>query len=218
MSLKKIAVVLSGCGVLDGTEIHESVLTMLYLDQSNIDYQCFAPDCTQSEVINHLNNQLTDESRNVLVESARIARGNVKPITELNINEFDGVICPGGFGAAKNLTNFSEVGDQFAIRSDVYDALKAFVDNNKPVGLLCIAPVMSGRLFPGSVKCTVGTDQEMMSVIRETGASPVPCPVHDIVVDDVHKLVTTPAYMLAGRISEAADGIRKLVDKVLEFA
>lgn len=215
---KKVAVILSGCGVYDGSEIHESVLTLLALDRQGASYQCFAPDIPQHHVIDHLTGNETDQSRNVLVESARIARGEIKPVTALRADDFDAIILPGGFGAAKNLSDFAFSGAEIRIQVDVLAITKAFADAGKPMGLICIAPAMAGRIFSEGVQATIGCDEETAKAMAETGVKHVNCGVEDIVVDELHKLVTTPAYMLAKTISEAATGIEKLVDKVLELA
>lgn len=215
---KRIAVILSGCGVFDGSEIYESVLTLLRLDQKGVQCQCFAPDMAQHHVINHMNGEEMRESRNVLIESARLARGNIQRLAECQAADFDGLIIPGGFGAAKNLSDFALAGADMIVQKDVFNTVQAFSEAKKPVGLICIAPAMAGKLFGNGVRCTIGNDSEMADTIRLTGAECVDCSVHDIVVDDVHKLVTTPAYMLANSISEAATGINRLVDKVLEMA
>ena len=214
---KKVAVILSGCGVFDGAEIHESVLTLLRLDQLDTAFQCFAPDIQQHHVINHLTSEESAESRNVLVESARIARGDIKSLSELNANKYDAIILPGGFGAAKNLCSFALVGPELIIQPDVEQTIQTFIAQKKPVGLACIAPAMAGKLFGKGVRCTIGTDSGTAGALEQTGVTHVNCPVSDIVVDENHKLVTTPAYMLATRISEAAGGIFKMVDKVIEM-
>ncbi len=215
---KRIAVILSGCGVFDGSEIYESVITLLRLDQNGAKYQCFAPDIPQHHVINHVTGEEMPESRNVLVEAARLARGNIRDLAECQAADYDALIVPGGFGAAKNLSDFALTGADMTVQADVSNAVQAFAGAKKPVGLICIAPAMAGKLFGKGVRCTIGNDGETAEAIQMTGAEHVDCPVHDIVVDEEHKLVTTPAYMLAGSISEAATGINRLVDKILEMA
>lgn len=215
---KRIAVILSGCGLFDGSEIYESVLTLLRLDQNGAQFQCFAPEMAQHHVINHITGEEMPESRNVLIEAARLARGDIQRLTECQVADFDGLIIPGGFGAAKNLSDFALTGAKMSVQDDVLNTVQAFSKTKKPVGLICIAPAMAGKLFGKGVRCTVGNDAETADAMRQTGAEPVDCPVHDIVVDDAHRLVSTPAYMLANRISEAATGINRLVDKVLEMA
>ncbi len=216
--VKKVAIILSGCGVFDGSEIHEAVITLLYLDKSGVHYQCYAPDVDQHHVINHITGEDTGETRNVLVESARIARGNIKPVKALKPEDYDALILPGGFGAAKNLSDFALNGAGLRVQVDVLAVAKAFAEAGKPMGLICIAPALTGRIHTEGARCTIGNDPDTASAIEQTGAVHVNCPVDDIVVDEARKLVTTPAYMLAQSIGEAATGIEKLVNKVLELA
>ncbi|WP_252180611.1 isoprenoid biosynthesis glyoxalase ElbB [Endozoicomonas sp. 4G] len=215
---KKVAVILSGSGVFDGSEIHEAVLTLLSLDRREASYQCFAPDIAQHHVINHMTGDEMAESRNVLVEAARIARGEIRPVTELKADDFDALVLPGGFGAAKNLSDFAFSGSELTVQSDVSFAVKSFAEAGKPVGLMCIAPAIAGRIFGEGVLATIGNDAETAAALEQTGVKHVECAVDDIVVDDHHKLVTTPAYMTARSISEAARGIDKLVDRILSMA
>ena len=216
---KRVAVVLSGCGVYDGSEIYESVLTLLRLDQAGAEVQCFAPDMTQLHVINHASGEVAEgESRNVLVEAARLARGEIRDLAEADAADFDAVILPGGFGAAKNLSDFALKGKDLAVVPQLVDFIRAMREADKPVGLMCIAPAMTGVLFDGGAKCTIGSDPDIAAAIEATGAVHRPCAVDEICVDRANKLVTTPAYLLAGSISEAASGINKLVDEVLAMA
>ena len=214
---KKIAVILSGCGVYDGAEIHESVITLLRLDQRGAQVQCFAPDIAQLHVINHLTGEEMPESRNVLVESARIARGDVKDIREANAEDFDALIVPGGFGAAKNLSNFASAGAGCSLNPQVLALAEAFVEAGKPLGLICISPALAAKIYGPGVTCTIGNDADTAAALGKMGASHTECAVGDIVEDKARKLVSTPAYMLAQSISEAASGINKLVDRVLEL-
>ncbi|MFJ2365070.1 isoprenoid biosynthesis glyoxalase ElbB [Pseudomonas sp. NPDC087697] len=214
---KKVAVILSGCGVYDGAEIHESVITLLRLDQHGALVQCFAPDIAQLHVINHLTGEEMPESRNVLVESARIARGQVKDLCEANAEDFDALIVPGGFGAAKNLSNFASEGAGCVIQAEVLALAEAFAEAGKPVGLICISPALAAKIYGPGVTCTVGNDADTAAAMTRMGATHVDCTVSDIIEDKARKLVSTPAYMLAQSISEAASGINKLVDRVLEL-
>jgi len=216
--MKNVAVILSGCGVFDGAEIHESVLTMLALEENGASYQCFAPDVPQHHVLNHITGDEMDESRNVLIESARIARGSVKPVTELKAADFDALLFPGGFGAAKNLCDFAFKGKDCQIQPDVLSAAKDFAQANKPLGFICIAPAMIPHVFGEGASLTIGNDADTADAIEAMGGKHVTCPVDEFVMDEVNKVVSTPAYMLAGNISEAASGIRKLVAKVLELS
>lgn len=216
---KKVAVLLSGCGVYDGSEIYESVLTLLRLDQRGASVQCFAPDMPQMHVINHLTGEPMAESRNVLIEAARLARGQIKPLGEASADDFDALIVPGGFGAAKNLCNFATAGADCEVQPEVLALARAFAAAGKPVGLMCIAPTMAVQIFGQGVTCTLGSDDDdAAAAVRQMGANHQASTVEDIVVDQAHKLVTTPAYMQARRIGEAAIGIGKLVDQVLDMA
>lgn len=216
---KKVAVILSGCGVYDGSEIYESVITLLRLDQRGATVQCFAPDIEQMHVINHLTGDEMPEGRNVLTESARLARGNIKDLREASAEDFDALIMPGGFGAAKNLSDFATQGAGCKILPDVLSVAQAFAKAGKPVGMMCIAPTMAAQIFGSGVVCTLGNDDDPAAAAsREMGIEHQACDVTEIVEDSKHKLVTTPAYMLAQSISEAASGINKLVDRVLELS
>ena len=215
---KKVAVILSGCGVYDGAEIHESVITLLRLDQRGAEVQCFAPNVPQLHVVDHYSGDEMDEKRNVLVESARIARGKIKDVKELHVADFDALILPGGFGVAKNLSDFAISGAGCTVQPDVLAACKAFVDAGKPVGLICIAPALAAKIYGPGVTCTIGNDADTAAALNKMGATHKDCAVSEIVEDKARKLVTTPAYMLAQSISEAASGINKLVDRVLELA
>jgi len=215
--MKKVAVVLSGCGVFDGAEIHESVLTLLRLEQQGASYQCMAPNIDQLHVINHLKGEVAEgESRNVLVEAARIARGEIIDLATANPADYDALIIPGGFGAAKNLSDFAVKGPDCHVNPDLLAFAQAIHQANKPVGLICIAPAMTPLLFGEGATCTIGTDQETAAAIEAMGGQHTNCSVDDIVIDEQRKLITTPAYMLAGSIIEAASGINKLVDEVLK--
>ena len=214
---KKIAVILSGCGVYDGAEIHESVITLLRLDQRGAQVECFAPDVAQLHVINHLTGEEMPESRNVLVESARISRGAVKDIGQANAADFDALIVPGGFGAAKNLSNFAVEGAGCSINPQVLALAEAFAEAGKPVGLICISPALAAKIYGPGVTCTIGNDADTAAALDKMGATHIECTVEDIVEDPARKLVSTPAYMLGKNISEVASGINKLVDRVLEL-
>lgn len=215
---KQVAVILAGCGVYDGSEIYETTLTLLRLDQLGIGYRCFAPDIEQQQVINHLNQEVVEgDVRNVLQESARLARGEISSLNELVADEFDAVIVPGGFGVAKNLSDFATASDNMQVLDALKEALSGFRDEAKPIGLMCIAPVMVPRLLGEGIAVTVGNDPAVSGAISAMGGLHRSCGVEDIVVDLEHRVVTTPAYMLATRISEAATGIFKLVDRIAEM-
>ncbi|MEK9498914.1 isoprenoid biosynthesis glyoxalase ElbB [Photorhabdus sp. P32] len=215
--MKSVAVVLSGCGVFDGSEIHESVLTMLSLDRLGVKTSFFAPDVPQLHVINHINGEEMGEERNVLQESARISRGKIKPLSQANADEFDALIIPGGFGVAKNLCDFAVKAVDCEINKDLLSLVRAMHQQHKPMGFMCIAPIMLPKLLNKPVKLTVGNDPETVAQVEAMGGTHIVCEVNNVVVDLESKIVTTPAYMLAESISQAEVGIDKLVRKVLEM-
>lgn len=211
-----VAVVLAGCGFYDGAEINEAVLTLLALDQQGATYQCFAPDIEQMHVVNHLTGEVAaGESRNVLVEAARIARGKIQDVKQARAEEFDALLVPGGFGAAKNLSDFAVKGAAMTVQPDFLQFAQAMHRAGKPIGLICIAPTMAVQICGAGVECTIGSDAEVAAAIATMGGRHVNCPVEKAVVDTRNKLVTTPAYMLANRISETAQGISDCVKNVL---
>lgn len=218
--MKRVAVILSGCGVFDGAEIHESVLVLLALDRAKARVVCAAPDVAQHHVVNHLTQQpVPGEHRNVLVESARIARGKIIPVSQLRLADVDAIILPGGFGAAKNLCTFALAGPGFAVNAEVAQVLQQAHQQGKPLGFACIAPAVAAKLFGAEhLEFTIGNDAGTAQALQQDGARHVNCTVHNVVVDRRLKIVTTPAYMLAGRITEAEAGINKLVQAVLEMA
>ncbi len=216
--MKNIAIILSGCGVYDGSEIHEAVLTLLAIEQAGAKYRCFAPNINQHHVINHVSGEvMQDEQRNVLVESARIARGDVEDLSEFYIDEFDALIVPGGFGAAKNLSDFAINGEDISINEQVLSVCQAFAKANKPAGYMCIAPVMIPLIYGEGAQGTIGQDIAIAASLTNIGLAHKACTVDDIVVDEARQLVSTPAYMLATSLEEAASGINKLVAKVLKM-
>jgi len=213
---KRVAVVLSGCGVLDGSEIHESVSVLVHLSRAGVETKMFAPDIAQADVINHVEGSGAGEtSRNVLVESARIARGKVKPLSTLQVDTFNAVIFPGGYGAAKNLCNFAQQGENLTVQSDVQRIIKEFHDAKKPIGMLCVSPVIVAKLIPG-VSVTLGNeDKDIEGVIQKLGAKSVPLGVLEVAVDEENNIVSSPAYMTNSPIHKVFDGIGKFVETLL---
>jgi len=213
---KRIGVVLSGCGVRDGSEIHEAVLTLLAIDRNGAEAVCMAPDCEAPEV-NHLTMKETGAQRNVLRESARIARGAIRNIKDLKASDLDAIIFPGGFGAAKNLCDFAVKGAAATVNTEVARLLREMAGAKKPIGAICIAPALVatalGREYAPEV--TIGNDAGTAAAINQTGSRHVDCRVRECVVDRKNKIVSTPAYMLAQSISETADGIEEAVKAVL---
>ncbi len=222
MPRKKIGVILSGCGVYDGSEIHEAVITLLAIDRAGAEAVCMAPDIDQMHVVNHLTGEpAPGEKRNVLVESARIARGKIRNLKEVKASDIDALILPGGFGAAKNLCDFAVKGADCAVQTEVARLVKDVVKAKKPLAAVCIAPALVSRVLGNEKlahRLTIGTDQGTAQALEQMGSAHVSCPVTEFVVDKENRLVSTPAYMLAGRISEAAEGIEKTVKALLEMA
>lgn len=215
--MKNIAVILSGNGVFDGAEIHEATLTLLAIKQNGAEYQCFAPDINQAHVINHITGEEMPETRNVLVEAARIARGNIKPLSEYNAADYDAIIFPGGFGAAKNLCTFAFDGADCTVNKDVEQAIRSTVVAEKPIGALCISPALIAKVL-GDVEVTIGQDNGTAQAIETLGGTHVKTSHGEIVVDKKYKLVTTPCYMLDATIDQIALGAENAVKKVIELA
>lgn len=211
-----IAVVLSGCGVLDGAEIHEAVLTLLAIDRTGAAYQCYAPDIAQAHVVNHLSGQPTAESRNVLVESARIARGKIKPLAELKAGQADALIFPGGFGVAKNLCSLAFDGPDCKVDPEVARVVRDFATAGKPIGALCIAPAMMAKILEGA-EVTIGQDAGTAQAITAMGGHHKAAGHGQVVIDKRHKLVTTPCYMLDSTIVQIAEGAQAAVTAVLDL-
>jgi enhancing lycopene biosynthesis protein 2 len=213
---KRVGLLLSGCGVFDGSEIHEAVLTMLFLDQAGVDIVCTAPNNDHVHVLNHMSNEEMNEIRNVLIESARIARGDIIDLKDLKAQTIDALIIPGGFGAAKNLSNFAIVGPDAVVHPEVARILEQMVAAEKPIGALGIAPATVTKALGGHrPDITIGTDLGTAEAIETMGGKHHNCNVEDICVDEKNKIVTTPAYMLGPGIQDIAVGIEKLVRKVL---
>ena len=219
--MARVAVILSGCGVFDGSEIHESVITLLALDRAGAEVIVAAPDVEQAHVINHATGDVVPgEKRNVAVEAARIARGKVIDLASLKISDVDAVIFPGGFGAAKNLCTYAFDGADLKVHPEVERITLEMIRAAKPLGTICIAPVMTAKILADNgfrVTVTIGKDAATAAHIESFGAEHQACEVDSIVVDENTRVVSTPAYMLAGSIKEAAAGIEKLVAKVLEM-
>ena len=218
---KKVAVLLSGCGFLDGAEIHEAVLTLLALDQRGASYACCAPNVPQADVLDHLTNKPGHGQRNVLRESARIARGQIKDLGTISAQDFDALILPGGFGAAKNLCDFATRGAECSVEPEVERVVGEFLNAGKPIGAICIAPALVARLAGKQgvkAKLTIGNDAGAAKAIAAMGCVHENQPVTDIAVDADNKIVSTPAYMLGPGPAAVYEGIRKCVEKVLQMA
>jgi enhancing lycopene biosynthesis protein 2 len=219
--MPKVGVVLSGCGFLDGAEIHESVLTLLALDQRGAEYACCAPSINVTQVVDHQAQQPVRETRNVLKESARIARCEIQDVADVRAADLDALILPGGFGAAKNLCSFADEGPECRVNPDVEKLVGDMLEQRKPVGAICIAPALLARIAGKrsiKAKLTIGNDAGTAGAITAMGCIHEDCAVTEFALDTEHKVVSTPAYMLAKGPAEVFEGVRKLVDKVLELA
>ncbi|MBD3278657.1 MAG: isoprenoid biosynthesis glyoxalase ElbB [Candidatus Aegiribacteria sp.] len=210
---KRVAFVLSGCGVKDGTEIHEAVSALIALDRAGFEVVFTAPDVQQTATVDHTTEKPEKEARNVLREGARIARGEIVPLSGLKEEDFDAVLFPGGFGAALTLCSFASDGPDCSVNPEVRALIETASNSGKPIAAMCIAPVILARTVPGA-KLTVGNDPDTAGAIEKMGAVHVECPVDDAVVDIEKKIVTTPAYMLAGGPAEVYSGAERMVEEL----
>lgn len=211
----KIAVVLSGCGFLDGAEIHESVMTLWAIEKHGAEPVCFAPDIDQYHVVNHLTGlPVAGQKRNVLEESARIARGKITGLADFDPNDVDAVVFPGGFGAAKNLSTFAFDGAACQVQENVANVIRTMHRAGKPIGALCIAPALLARVLPG-VHLTIGADAGTAAVLESMGACHCETGHGQITVDATNKVVSTPCYMLESSVPQIGDGADRLVEAVI---
>jgi len=217
MSTKRnFAVILAGSGVFDGSEIHEATMTFYAIMKNGGSYKIFAPDMEQRDVINHITGEEMPEKRNVLIEAARIARGDIENLKDFRADDFDGLIMPGGFGAAKNLSTFAAEGSDCSVIGEVENAIRAMADQNKPVGALCISPVIVAKIF-GGLKLTIGQDADTAQAVEKMGATHQRTDHGEVVVDQQHKVVTSPCYMLDANILNIAEGADNVVQSMLEM-
>ncbi len=216
----KVAVVLSGCGHKDGAEIRESVCALLYLDQLGCEVQCFAPDLKQADVVDHLSGKPMNESRNILLESARIARGEIAPLSQAKAEQFDALVLPGGFGAAKNLSDFASKGKGCTVIPDLKRLIQDFHTAKKPIGAICIAPAVLAAALSGKTKAklTVGDDKGVASAIEGLGHTHVECATDACVTDETNLISTCSAYMRNDRLSLVSCGIEKCIGEVVRMA
>lgn len=212
--MKKFAIILSGCGVQDGAEIHESVMAMLAVELAGAKFQLFAPNINQSRVVNHLDGSLMDETRNVLIESARIARGAIKPLADYQQQDFDAILFPGGFGVAINLSSFANDGNDMTVLQEVKRAVQTTYAAGKPIGAMCIAPVVIAKILKiGEI--TIGNDTETAKAINHFGARHVNADKGEVIADDKHRIYTTPCYMLESKLTDIFVGAQNLVNRMV---
>jgi enhancing lycopene biosynthesis protein 2 len=213
-----IGLILNGCGFKDGSEIHESVLAWLALEEAGATVKIFAPDRDQAAVVDHVTGSKTSSSRNMLHEAARIARGQIQELSLANVQDLDGIVIPGGFGAATNLCNFASHGADMTVYPPLVKLLKDAHLHQKPIGAICIAPVILAKVFGDQgCKLTIGQDGETAASVTRMGAIHVPCNVDNIVVDEKNRFVTTPAYMLGHSMRDIHQGIRKLANEIVRL-
>ena len=216
--MKKVGVVLCGCGQLDGSEIHEATMVLLALAQNSVAYEGLAPNRQQYQVVNHVTNKsMPNQERSMLIEAARIMRGNIKSFMDADLEDYDALIFPGGNGAANNFFSLARDGENYRVDEDVLAVARDFREIDKPMGFICIAPMMIPFIYPQGVKMTIGNDTSMAAIVASKGAQHIDCPVNEIVIDKANKVVTTPAYMLAKNIAEVHVGVSKLVNAILSF-
>jgi enhancing lycopene biosynthesis protein 2 len=217
---KRVGVILSGSGFLDGAEIQEATLTLLYLDRRGAKVTAMAPDVKQMHVVDHAKGEpAASESRNVLAEAARITRGAIVDVKTVKAADLDALILPGGFGVAKNLCTFATQGVKLEVNPDVERLVRDMASAGKPLGFICIAPVIAAKVLGSrKVRITIGNDPATAAAVNALGAVHVDSPVDQIVVDERNKVVSTPAYMLGPSIAPVSAGIERLVGAVLEMA
>ncbi|MDR0364881.1 MAG: isoprenoid biosynthesis glyoxalase ElbB [Bacteroidales bacterium] len=212
--MKRFALILSGCGVYDGAEIHESVSTMIAIRKAGAEYQLFAPNREQYHVVNHLTGEEMDEKRNVLVESARIARGQIKDIIEFDPKDFDAIIFPGGFGAAKNLSDYAFKGSSCRAIPEIEKAIKDTIESGKPLGAECIAPVVMAAVLKGAT-VTIGSDEATAKDIEQLDGHHIVAEHNGVIYDRKYNLYTTPCYMAAQNILEVYESAEALVNAMM---
>ncbi len=228
MSKPLIAVLLSGCGVYDGSEIHEAVLTFYNIDKEGGEWQCIAPDINQHHVVNHLTGEETKEKRNVLTESARIARGNIKNLKNVSVADYAALVIPGGFGAAKNLSKWALSGPEGEINNEVKRIINEFVTAKKPIAAFCMGPTVVAKALEGTsyrAKLTVGTTDKSSQYdikainkgIQKLNGQPLPAEAEGVVIDDELLIVSTPCYMMDASIYEIGFGIQKAIKKLMKW-
>lgn len=218
MSQKTVGVILSGCGFLDGAEIQEAVLTLLALDRADAEVVIMAPNRDQMHVVDHLEGAPTEETRNVLVESARIARGNIVDIADVDTASLDGLALPGGYGGAKNLSTFAVDGADCTVDPQVTRVLREVHEAGKPIASLCVTPAILASVFGKELHpmLTIGRDADTAEALETMGARHRKADVTEIVVDSENNIITTPCYMMDTRIRDVATGIDRAIDELLK--
>ena len=226
--MKKVGVILSGCGVYDGSEIHESVSVLIALAQQGMEAVCYAPNSTQHHVVNHISGEEMPEKRNVLIESARIARGQIKDLSTFAISDVDAIVLPGGFGAAKNLSTWAFDGPNASVNEQVKSVIQEVVKAQKPIVSLCISPVIIAKVFEGThiqPNLTVGTTADSSpydikatsEALQSIGAKTSYTSIQEVLVDEQNKIITAPCYMMEANVAEVFQNIQKSIQKLAEI-
>ena len=213
--MKKFAVILSGCGVYDGSEIHEATLTLLAIHNNECEYQCFAPDIDQFHVINHITGEDMPEKRNVLIESARISRGNIKSLYEFKVEDYDAIILPGGFGAAKNLSSYAFDGVNSKVLPELKEILIKMHIAKKPIGAMCISPVIIANVLKNTT-LTIGNDESTARNIESMGSTHLKTSHGEVMADKLNMVFTTPCYMLDSNLVDIYDGANNLIESIID--
>lgn len=214
---KKVAVILSGIGVLDGSEVTETISALIAIEKYGATYQAFAPNLPQKKTMNYCSGTALTEQRSILLESARLVRGNCLDLKKLSVDDYDAVLLPGGFGAVMHLSDFEEKKSECTILPELENCLLSFKEQKKPAGFMCISPVIAARVYAAPLRCTIGSDPVIAAEITRMGATHVPCAVDEVVADPECKVVSTPAYMLASSMFEVFVGVDKLVKTLLTW-
>lgn len=224
----RIGVLLSGNGVYDGSEIHESVFTLLAIDENRGEAVCMAPNTEQHHVVNHITGDEMPEKRNVMVEAARIARGAISDLAEMSASNLDALVIPGGFGAAKNLTKWAFSGPDGEINADVKRIINDFVTAKKPIVALCMGPtVVAKALEDAGLKehLTVGTTEEaspyeidaISAGMEKAGAVAEMKTIREITIDTENKIISAPCYMMEASITDVRNNIKQAIDQLFEM-
>jgi len=212
-----IGIILSGCGYLDGAEIHETTLAMLAMDQSGVSYQGIAPERPQNEIVNHCTQRKEGGERSILFESSRIMRGNIIDLDSANVDDYDALIFPGGFGVAKNLSDFAYNQEEYTVNPDILGFAKDAAQSSLPMGFICIAPIIMPFIYPRGIRLTIGNDKDIASILINKGAEHMECDASNIIIDENNKTISTPAYMIGSGLTEIKQGIDKLVAQLIKF-
>lgn len=213
--MKRFAVILNGCGSMDGSEIHESVSVMYAIDRNGAQYRIFAPDIDQYQVVNHLTKEVMPEQRSCMVESARIARGKVAPLSELHVEDFDALVFPGGSGSAKNIFTYARDGEKFTVDEEIAAIIRQFHAAGKPIGAMCIAPLMVARVIEGAT-VTMGKDPKTSSLVEKMGGHALPTQHGEVAHDRRNRIFSVPCYMLESRISDIFTDADCMIQSMLQ--